>query len=257
MVLNRWFDSHCHLDFPQLAGQLPQVLARARMQGVVQFVVPGVKAAHWPRVLSLTSEPGVSVACGIHPWFVVEHQQSDLEALDAWLGDSDCVAVGECGLDYARKEINRDVQRFFFDAQLKLAQKHRLPVIVHACRALDDVLQMLARHPEVKAVLHGFSGTPEQALRACRAGHSLGIGGAVTRANHGKLRRVVREMPAGLMLLETDAPEGVWASGDANEPALLVETAAVVADLRQVSLPALSSQVMQNSLEFFGLSEVE
>ena len=243
-----WVDSHCHLDFPAFDTDRDAVLDRARAAGVADFVVPSVSATHWHDVLALTREPGVHAALGLHPWWAAGHRPEHLEALAGHLAAGNAVAVGECGLDFAR-DIDREAQRHWFTAQLRLAADYGLPVIVHAVRALDQVLHEIAAFPGVSGVIHGFSGSRQQAERCVAAGLMLGIGPAV--AGSERLQGIVRVMPVECLLLETDAPDRPLA-GSRGEPADVVPVGEAVAAIRRLEPEVLAEITRANAHRLFG-----
>ena len=150
-LMTTWIDSHCHLDAPEFAADRAAVRARAAARGVGHCVVPAVEVANFDTVRQLAHLGGDSYALGIHPLFVGRAQDSDLALLDAQLqahgGDPRLVAVGEIGLDYFVPELCesplRERQEFFYREQLRLARKHRLPVILHVRRSADRLLHGL------------------------------------------------------------------------------------------------------------------
>ncbi len=243
-----WVDSHCHLDFPAFDTDREAVLDRARTAGVTHVVVPGTGAAGWDGVLALANESGVHAALGLHPWWTAGHRPEHLETLEAHLTAGRAVAVGECGLDFAR-DIDRDLQRHWFVAQLKLAADYGLPVIVHAVRALDQVLHEIAAFPGLGGVIHGFAGSLQQAERCVAAGLMLGIGPAVARSE--KLQGIVGAMPAACLLLETDAPDRPL-TGSRGEPADVVQVGEAVATIRRMAPAALAQITTANTHKLFG-----
>ncbi|MFZ9544384.1 MAG: TatD family hydrolase, partial [Hylemonella sp.] len=146
-----WIDTHCHLDAPEFAHDVRAVRARARDLGVTHCVLPAVQVADFERVRALAHELGDSYALGIHPLYVAQAREQDLEQLDAALSaqrdDPALVAVGEIGLDYFVPALCesplRERQEHFYLAQLKLARKHGLPVILHVRRSADALLKGL------------------------------------------------------------------------------------------------------------------
>lgn len=242
-----WVDSHCHLDFPAFDADRAAVMARARAAGVTDFVVPGTTAERWRHLADIASEPGVHVAYGLHPWWSGEHRPEHLDVLEKHLGARQAVAVGECGLDFTR-DIDRNLQRHWFTAQLRLAADYDLPVIVHAVRALDAVLSALQSFPGLTGVIHGFAGSRQQAERCAAAGFMLGIGPMVTRSS--RLRALVRSMPTEWLLLETDAPDRPLA-GERGEPADVVAIAEKVCAIKSIGSVELSEATSDNAKRLF------
>ena len=250
-------DSHCHLDDPRFDTDRARVLAHAREAGVVAMVVPGIVRDDWPRLrATCRADPGLHPAYGLHPMFLDRHQGDDLEELERWLLREPAVAVGECGLDFHIPDPRPDEQRALFEAQVALAVRLDLPLIVHARKALDAVLQILRRHPGCRGVLHSFSGSPEQARHALGLGFLFGFGGAVTHDRATRLHRLVATLPLTALLLETDAPYQPDAGirGQRNEPARLAAILEAVAALRGEPAGTIARATTENACDLFGLT---
>lgn len=249
-------DSHVHLDDARFDDDRGDVLARARHAGVETWVVPGVDAASWSRIHALhDAEPGVHAAYGLHPMFLARHEPAHLDALRQWLLDGHPVAVGEIGLDFHAEGLDAETQRHYFHCQLELAREHELPVIVHARRALDEVIHTLRRFDIHRGVVHSFAGSEQQARQLWQLGFHLGIGGPVTHPRAQRLRRIVAEMPIEYLLLESDAPDqpGAAHRGQRNEPAFIVETLRCIAQLRGETEGAIAIATSANTRRLFGL----
>ncbi|SDK84372.1 TatD DNase family protein [Franzmannia pantelleriensis] len=228
-------DAHCHLDFPDFDSDREAVIARAKAAGVGGFVVPGTTRARWPAVLALGERDDVSVCLGLHPYFIDEHVESDLQALDdALAADPQIVAVGECGID-ARFSETWEAQWQLFDAQVRLAKRHALPLVIHCVRANDQLAKRLRQlAPPHGGLIHGFAGSPEQALVFIELGFVVGLGGALTHPRARRLQRAVAALPDDGYVLETDSPDMPLAGyqGQRNEPARVAEVCRQVAALR-------------------------
>jgi TatD DNase family protein len=242
-----WVDSHCHLDFPAFDADRPAMLARARAAGVADFVVPATTPDTWGRVAALAAEPGVHAAYGLHPWWAGDYRPQHLEMLEDRLASGQAVAVGECGLDFAR-DIDSELQRQWFVAQMRLAADHGLPVIVHAVRSLDAVMHEISAFPGLSGVVHGFAGSRQQAERCIATGFMLGIGPALTRS--ARLRDIVRAMPMDALLLETDAPDRPL-SGTRGEPADVVAVGEAVSAIRSMASAELARGTSANAKRLF------
>ena len=233
-----FIDTHCHLDDSSLAGRLPEILARAEAAGVTRFIVPGVGPACWDGILTLAgSNRRIFAAPGIHPLKAAACSDEALERLQL-LAD-DAVAIGEIGLDYGH-ESPRGIQQQAFRAQLRLAVRAGLPVLIHCRRAFADLLRILReeRVDLTGGVMHAFSGSPEIATECVKLGLAIGIAGPVTYDNAVRPVEVVRRIPLQHLLLETDAPDlaPVPYRGTGCEPAYLLETARKVAAIKGVSV---------------------
>ena len=268
-----WIDTHCHLDAPELGGDLADVAARALAAGVRHCVLPAVEVGNFETVRLLADRFGYSYALGIHPLYVSYAQDADLHALDAELtlhqSDPRLVAVGEIGLDYFVPELQtspmRERQEFFYREQLKLARKYKLPVILHVRRSADRLLKHLrelAPSCGWHGIAHAFNGSHQQADKFIKLGFKLGFGGAVTFETALQLRRLAVELPLETLVMETDSPDipPHWLYTTAaeralgkpqgrNQPAELPRIAQQVADLRGITLQALAAATTANALQ--------
>ncbi len=271
-----WIDTHCHLDAPDFglahgAGLIARQLARER--GVSQCVFPAVAVANFDAVRQLAHQTGDAYALGIHPLYVPHATEGDLLTLEQQLSrhqnDSRLVAVGEIGLDFFVPELctpeMRERQVRFYRAQLDLAQRFGLPVILHVRRSADVLLQGLrdlARQgrPVAGGIAHAFNGSVQQAQAFMGLGFKLGFGGTLTYDAARRLRQLAVTLPLEAMVLETDAPDmppqwlyvnaAARASGQrqgVNSPAELPRIAAVLAELRGVPLETLAQATTANA----------
>lgn len=249
------YDSHCHLDAPEFDPDRPAVVDRARAAGVRWQLVPAVARAGWEKLRDLcAADDGLRPAYGLHPMFLDQHQPAHLEDLARWLADERPAAVGECGLDHFVEGLDPDAQRRYFMRQLELAREFDLPVVLHARRAVDEVIAALRRVGGLRGVVHSWSGSDEQARQLFGLGFHLGIGGPVSFERAQRLRRTVATMPIQWLLLETDAPDqpGSGHRGERNEPGLLPEVLAVVAELRGEAPDAVAAAATANAARLFG-----
>ena len=257
--MHQLVDSHSHLDVSEFGADRILVVERARAAGVTRQVIPAISRPGFAKLKALCeSIDGIHPAYGMHPAFLADHRVGDLEHLADWLQANDAVAVGECGLDYYVDGLDLDRQRAIFDAQLELARDLDLPVIVHALRAVEDVILALRRIGGLRGVVHSFGGSAEQAQRLWDMGFHIGIGGPVTYERARRLRKIVATMPIEFLLLETDAPDQPLSTqrGARNEPAYLVEVLDVVAGLRNCDPADLASATTLNAVQLFRLPDV-
>lgn len=249
-------DSHAHLDAAEFDADRPQMLARARTAGVTRAIVPAVCASGFDKLRKLcASETGLFPAYGLHPLFLAEHQPQHLDELARWIEREQPVALGECGLDFHVEGLDAERQLGYFRQQLELARDFDLPVIVHARRALQEVITEIRRIGKLRGVVHSFSGSLEQATLLWKCGFHLGIGGPVTYARARRLRSIVAAMPLQWLLLETDAPDQPLCGhqGKRNEPQQLVAVCAVIAALRHTTPQAIAATTTQNCERLFAL----
>ena len=250
-------DTHSHFDVDSFDADRNAVLARARAAGVNAQVVPAIAASGWEALRALCArEPGLHPAYGLHPMYLEQHDPAHLDALPEWLAGEDCVAVGECGLDFYVEGLDAELQRRYFQRQLELAREHELPVVLHARRAVDEVIATIRRvGVPAGGVVHSYPGSAEQARQLFKLGFCLGIGGPVTYERANRLRAVVREMPLEFLLLETDSPDQPLSGhqGERNEPARLREVLSVVAALRGVDEAVIAEATTANARRVFRL----
>ncbi len=249
------YDSHCHLDAAEFDLDRDQVLARAQAAGVTRQLIPAVRRDAWPGLKALcAAHPGLRPAYGMHPMFLEHHRPEHLGELALWLDAERPAAVGEIGLDFFVPGLEPEAQRRYFDGQLELAREFDLPVVLHARRAVDEVIAALRRVGGLRGVVHSWSGSDEQARQLFALGFCLGIGGPVTYERAQRLRRTVAAMPLDCLLLETDAPDqpGAGQRGQRNEPAHLPEVLEVVARLRNQPPEAVAAAAVANALRLFG-----
>ena len=261
-----WIDTHCHLDAPEFTADLPAVRARARQAGVGLCVWPAVRAADFERVRALATAHGDAYALGIHPLFTPHATEQDLQALEQALnqaqGDPHLVAVGEIGLDGFVPGLDMARQQHFYRAQLALAQRHGLPVLLHVRRSADALLSGLRQCPVVGGLAHAFNGSRQQADQFMAMGFKLGFGGALTFERALQLRRLASDVPLNALVLETDAPDipprwlyrtqaerAQGAVMGRNEPAELVRIAQCLAELRGMPLADLAQASTANAMQ--------
>jgi TatD DNase family protein len=250
-------DSHCHLDLADFSADLPETLQRARHAGVSDFIVPAISAKGWPNLAALaTAHAGFHPAYGLHPVFLAEHHESHLAALPDWLARPECVAVGECGLDFFESQLDVLQQERIFIAHIQLAKQFNKPLIIHARKATERVMQLLKQYGPVRGVIHSYSGSLEQARQLVAMDFMLGIGGALTYPRSTRLRALVQEIALSHLLLETDAPDQPMfgMQGQRNEPAQLALVAQALADARGIPISHVAEQTSANARRLFGLA---
>lgn len=243
-------DTHIHLDACEFDADRDAVLARARAGGVGRFVVPGVDVASFDRVAGLSRAcADIHHALGIHPLYVGAAADGDLELLEARLAQGRAVAVGEIGLDHFAGNVDPAVQERFFAAQLRLAARYGLPVILHVRRAVDAILKWLRRIEVPGGIAHAFNGSRQQADVFVAMGFKLGFGGAMTFDGSRRIRRLAVELPLEAIVLETDAPDmaPAWAQGLRNTPENLPRYAQLLATLRGAPVEQIVAATSRNA----------
>ncbi|MFN7521426.1 MAG: TatD family hydrolase [Lysobacteraceae bacterium] len=251
----RLYDSHSHLDAPEFDADREAVIARAEAVGVDRQLVPAVDFGSWPTLKAVCAlRPGLKAAYGLHPMYLDRHRPEHLDALPGWIERERPAAVGEFGLDFFVEGLDPGTQRVYFVRQLEIAKAFDLPVVLHARRAVDEVIATLRRIGGLRGVVHSWSGSEEQAAQLHRLGFKLGIGGPVTVERAQRLRRTVATVPREQLLIETDSPDQPDATrrGERNEPAFLRTVLAEVARLRSEDEAEVAAYTSANAEALFG-----
>jgi TatD DNase family protein len=249
-------DSHCHLDFPDFGSELETVLNRARRAGVGHFLTIGTALKRFPAVRAVAEiAPDIHCTVGVHPH---EAAEEPLDGPDILLEESlheKVVGFGESGLDYYYNHSPRDAQIANFLAHIAAAREAKLPLVVHTRDAEDDTIAILRDAQDegpITGVIHCFTGTARLAGAALELGFYISVSGIATFKKSDVLRATLKEVPLDRLLVETDAPylAPQPARGKRNEPALMVHTAAMLAELKGVSTEEIADATTEN---FFGL----
>ncbi len=258
-----WIDTHCHLDAPEFGRILPNIISAAQNQNVQAILLPTVKAADCISVKELTSQfsnqiPGLVYTLGIHPLYSNQLQPGDLEIVDQQiaqsLSDPRFVGVGEIGLDYFVEDLDPQQQDLIFNAQLDLADKYQLPVILHVRRSQDAILKALRRRNIPGGIAHAFNGSMQQAEQFIALGFKLGFGGAGTYERALQIRRLLKDLPLESIVTETDAPDipPAWLRSEGirfNEPAFLPRIARELAVIRGIDEMTFARAVWSNAMQ--------
>ena len=248
------FDSHCHLDL--LGPGVPQVLADARAAGVSRVVTVGysLDSSRWAAGCA-AEHPAVAAAVAIHPNETGGAEDGAFEEIARLAGLPQVRAIGETGLDYYRDWSQRGVQQEWFRAHIGLAKQTGKALVIHDREAHGDVLRILADEgPPRQVVFHCFSGDEEMVNACADAGYVMSFAGNVTFANAQPLREAARAVPAGLLLVETDAPylTPVPYRGKQNAPAMIPHTLRCIAEVRGVDPRELGAEIMLTGERVFG-----
>jgi len=250
-------DSHCHLDFPDFAGEIDALIARAQANGVGFMVTISTRVRRHQQVLAIAERfPNICCSVGTHPHHA--HEELDITASDliARTKNPKVVAIGEAGLDYHYDNSPRAAQEQGLRAHIAAARQTGLPLVIHSREADADMARILEEETArgaFPAVLHCFTGGRDLALTGIRLGHYVSFSGILTFKKSDDLRAIAAELPADRILVETDAPylaPGKW-RGKRNEPSYVVETARLLAQTRGVSLEEIARQTTENFVRLF------
>jgi TatD DNase family protein len=254
-------DSHCHLDYPDLAPDLAGVLARAANAGVGAMVTIGTRLREFPRVRAI-AEQHAQVFCsvGIHP-HEAANENADVAILVEHARHPRVVGIGETGLDYFYDKSPRPQQQANFRAHIVAARETGLPLIVHTRDAEEDTAAILkegAGQGGLTGVLHCFTSSRWLAEQAIQLGFYVSISGIVTFRNAEALRDTVRALPLDRLLVETDSPflAPVPVRGRPCEPAYVAHTAAKVAELKGVTAADLAAATTANFRTLFAKAQL-
>ncbi|MDQ0301518.1 TatD family hydrolase [Ancylobacter polymorphus] len=250
-------DSHCHLDFPDFAAELDDVVARARAAGVGRLVTIGTRVRRSGEVRAIAERfDDVFCSVGTHPHNAGEEADVTLEEILAAADHPKVVAIGEAGLDYHYDTAPRDAQAAGFRRHIEAARRTGLPLVIHARDADEDVAAILEEESGKGAfgfVLHCFTAGPDLARRAVALGGYVSFSGILTFKSGAPLREIAASLPADRVLVETDAPYLAPNSrrGKRNEPSYVVETARILGEARGVSFDEIAALTTQNFFRLF------
>ena len=249
-------DSHCHLDFPELRGDLAGLLARMADNGVTHALTISTTLAGFPGVLEVArSRPNLWCTAGVHPDERGDGREASEEELAGLAADPKVVAIGETGLDYFRVEGDTGWQRDRFRRHVRAARACGKPLVIHTREAAADTLRILGEEGagEVGGVMHCFTESLEVAQAAMRLGFHISFSGIVTFKNALALKEVARAVPLERMLVETDSPylAPVPHRGRTNEPAYVRHVAEEIARLKGVAPEAVAEATTRNFFALF------
>jgi TatD DNase family protein len=250
-------DSHCHLNYPGVAEDVPGVLARARAAGVGGFLGISTRRDEWEAVIGQAdAEPDIWATVGIHPHEADHHPDTDTATLVDAARHGRVVGIGETGLDYYYDKSDRDRQKASFAAHIAAARACRLPLIVHTRNAEADTLALLRAPGEgaLGGVIHCFTASQDFADKALALGFYISISGIVTFKNARDLQATAATIPADRLLVETDSPflSPVPVRGRPCEPAFVAHTARFLANLRGETFEDLAATTTRNFFTLFG-----
>lgn len=251
-------DSHCHLNFPELAGRVDEALDLMRVNGVTHALCVSVTLEEFPQVREIAERyPQVFGSVGVHPDYPDVPLVTEADLLER-ANHPKIVAIGETGLDYFRIKGDAEWQRERFRTHIRAARRCGKPLIIHMREAAGDTLRIMREEGagEAGGVMHCFTETWEVARGALDLGFHISFSGIVTFKNAEALRGVARKVPLERMLIETDSPylAPVPFRGKTNEPALVKHVAEEIARQRAITLEEVGHATSEN---FFRLFKVE
>jgi len=250
-------DSHCHLDYMARAGQLDAVLDRASAAGVDAMLTICTRTTEFPDVLAIAeSRPNLWCTVGVHPHDAAAEPDIAAGRLAELARHPKVIGIGECGLDYHYDRSPRDVQQAVFRTHIDAARETGLPLVVHSRNADADTVALLEEGTKagpLSGLIHCFSTTEALSDGALALGFYISISGIVTFKQSDALRAIAKAIPDDRILVETDAPylAPVPERGKKNEPAFIVHTAALLAELRGVDGACFAATTTENFYRLF------
>ena len=272
----KFFDSHCHFDFPAFDGDRAAVWRRASAKGVSGLFIPGVNVDQWQRAaevacaLRALNEGSIFYGVGLHPWWFDEWLGAKSTALGVRLLEfkqqlhvaaqaQACCAIGETGLDLAlphNKTVALEVQLMIVVEHITVANDLGLPIILHCRKAHNELIKLLDKYPpQAGGVLHGFTGSAQLAMEYWRRGLCIGVGGSITYPRANKTCDAIKSLPREALVLETDAPDMPLSGrqGERNSPEYLPIIALALAALRNESVDDVAAYCYTNTRRVFAL----
>ncbi|TCP94981.1 TatD DNase family protein [Cricetibacter osteomyelitidis] len=262
----KFFDTHTHLDYVRQSTResLADLLAGASAVGVEKILIVAVMAADFKTIRKMTALFPEQLYCGLglHPLHLKQHQTEHLDLLAKMFSQrsANCTAVAEIGLERAVPELltyeHWQKQCDFFEAQLQLAKQYHLPVNIHSRKAHDHIFTFLKRiQPPKCGVIHGFSGSYEQAKRFVDLGYKIGVGGTITYERANKTRQAIAKLPLDSLLLETDSPDmPVFGfQGQPNRPERIINVFNALCELKKMPPEIIAETIWRHSINMFAV----
>ncbi len=256
MLTSPLIDSHCHLDFEAFDNDRADVLQRAKNNNINGIIIPGTEKIYWDRINTLCKQHSQLHACyGLHPYWLDAHKKQDIKKLETYIENNHPIALGECGLDFRPQQADKETQLYFFEAQLTLAEKSQLPLVIHSVNATDVIIQTIKKFKNLTGMIHSYSGSSEQARQLIDLNFYISLGASITFDNAKKIKKVANDIPLTSLLLETDSPDQSDKKnhGKRNEPAYLINTLAALSEIRNESQEVIAQQTTLNAKKLFAI----
>ena len=251
-------DTHTHLYSESFDEDRDEMIKRAINAKVERFFIPAIDSTYAERMYELEKSfpDHVHLMMGLHPTHVQENYKDELQFVENQFQQRDFIAVGEIGIDLYWDKSTLKIQQEAFKYQIRLAKKHKLPIVIHCREAFEEVFEILEeeKSDDLFGIFHCFTGTLEDAKRAISYNLKLGIGGVVTFKN-GKIDRFLDEIPLKHIVLETDAPylAPTPFRGKRNESSYIVNIAEKLAEIYGEPIEEIAEITTQNSKDIFGI----
>jgi TatD DNase family protein len=249
-------DTHSHLYSEEFKEDIEDILQKSNAAGVSRVYLPAIDSNSHEMMLALADKhPDYCIPMmGLHPCYVDDRFEDELDIVKAWLEKRPFAAIGEIGLDFYHSVAFKAQQEIAFQIQIEWAIAKDLPIVIHSRSSMDECIKMIAQHGKGKArgIFHCFGGDERQAKKVIDLGFYLGIGGVVTYKNAG-LAKIVEETPLENLVLETDAPylSPVPYRGKRNESSYVVHVAEKIAELKGISIEKVNEITSTNAKKIF------
>ncbi|OEY72069.1 TatD family hydrolase [Salegentibacter salarius] len=251
-------DTHIHLYSEDYEDDRDELIENAFKQNIERFFLPAIDSETTQAMYDLEARypENVFLMMGLHPTQVQENFEEELKHVEEQFGQRRFYAVGEIGIDLHWDKSTLEIQQEAFRRQIKLAKKHKLPIVIHCRKAFDEIFEILEeeKSDDLFGIFHCFTGNLEQAKRALSYNLKLGIGGVVTFKN-GKIDKFLNEIPLKEIVLETDGPylSPSPFRGKRNQPEYLLKVAEKISEIYQKPLAEIAEVTTQNSKDIFGI----
>ena len=249
-------DTHSHLYSEEFKEDIEDILQKSNAAGVSRVYLPAIDSNSHEMMLALADKhPGYCIPMmGLHPCYVDDRFEAELDIVKEWLGKRPFAAIGEIGLDFYHSVAFKAQQEIAFQIQIEWAIAKNLPIVIHSRSSMDECIKMIAQHGKgnARGIFHCFGGDERQAKKVIDLGFYLGIGGVVTYKNAG-LAKIVEETPLENLVLETDAPylSPVPFRGKRNESSYVVHVAQKIAELKGISIEEVDEITTANAKKIF------
>lgn len=250
-------DTHCHLDFPELAADMPAILAAAKAAGVGRMITISTQLDRYDIYRDLAERhDNIWFSVGTHPHRAHEPPRADVDELVRLAAHPKCIAIGEAGLDYHYDRAPRDVAAQVFRLHIEAARRTGLPLVIHSRDADDDMARILREEMEqgaFKALLHCFTSSRALAQTGLELGLYVSFSGVLTFKTSDELRAIAAQVPLDRLLVETDAPflAPTPFRGKRNQPAYVAQTAKALAQAKGVDDGEIAAATTANALKLF------
>ena len=253
-------DTHTHLYLKEFDADIDQVINKSKDIGINKFIFPSIHSKYNKRMIDTYNKDRsiFNIMAGLHPAYVSNDNDKEIDLVVENLKNYDCVAVGEIGIDLYWEKKFLDQQKFVFEKQIELALNYNLPIVIHCREAFDHVYQILLKfsNKNLQGVFHCFSGTEEQARKIIDLNFKLGIGGVVTFKNGG-LDKFLNKFDLKNIVLETDAPylAPVPFRGKRNDSSYLIYIVDKLSEIYGFENHEIASVTTNNAVELFNLDK--